>query len=111
MLHRVTTETMKINNLTSNNETVTVDSVTMVVPAGSAVDLGFSEVVVRGNTYVDGETNLYTINVGPSGLAVIAETSPLHEFEQGMQLGMYIGAVLIIVLLLRKYFVRGDSFD
>ena len=102
---------MKINNLTTNAESITVQGGSAVVPVGGSFDFGNSTIVVRGTSYADDGTNIYTINLLAGSVAIESEIHPVYEFEQGMTLAIWIVPVLMVTWFIRKYFARGDAFD
>ena len=82
----------------------------MVCP-GCTVDLGSAAVWVRGTTYQDDTTNIYTLHLLSDTVVSTRETQPQHEFEQGAYLGLVIAPILVFVLYIRRYFARGDAFE
>jgi len=102
---------MKIINLHTNAETITIGSADAVLPPGFTVDLGNVAAVIRGNTYGDDGTNVFTIAIQPSAVMVTSVTDPLHEFGTGWQAGILIAPIMVLVLLIKRHFARGDAFD
>lgn len=102
---------MKISNLQTNVESITIAGNGVDLPAGWSGDLGNLAAVIRGGTYVDDETNVVHVVIQPSNVVTTTEVQPLYEFSQGAALAGVIAPVIIIVLFVRKYFARGDAFD
>lgn len=102
---------MKIVNVQTNAETITLGGSAADLPAGFTIDVGDLAAVIRGSSYSDDGTNIYTVTIQPGALNVSSEIDPLHEFTGGFQTGLVIAPVLLLVIILRKHFARGDAFD
>jgi len=102
---------MKIINLQTNAEPITVSGSAADVCAGCSVDLGNLAAVVRGSTYSDNATNSFSVVIQPGTVNLYQETQPIYEWAQGFNVGLVIAPCLVLILLYRKYFARGDAFD
>jgi len=102
---------MKITNAQTNSEAITVNGSPANLCPGCSVDLGALSAVVRGSTFVDDGTNIYTVVLQPSQVSSSTEISPYYELEQGMMYGFLVVPILVIILIIRRQFARGDSFD
>jgi hypothetical protein len=102
---------MKITNAQTNSESITINGAAADLCPGCSVDVGALQAVIRGSTFLDDGTNIYTVVVQPSAVSSTTEISPYYELEQGIMYGFLVVPILVIILIIRRQFARGDAFD
>lgn len=102
---------MRIVNVQTNTESFTLGGNPADLCGGCSIDVGSLSAVIRSSSYSDNATNIATVVLQPSSVAVTLETTNQHELEQGMLLGFAIAPILAIMWIIRRQFARGDSFD